>query len=129
MQLVCMDAEKKLCAGERELFRSKCLLESAFFQDESRKIAIISEASSTGISLHSNITDHKKPSKRLHCIPEPPWTALGFTQQLGRTNRSNQAHKPEYMILMSEVPGERRFASTLAGRMSSMVNSCLRLMQ
>jgi hypothetical protein len=41
-------------------------------------------------------------------------------QMLGRTHRTNQAHPPEYVLLVSDLGGEKRFISTIARRLGSL---------
>ena len=38
----------------------------------------------------------------------------------GRTHRSNQVSAPEYLFLISELAGEKRFASTVAKRLECL---------
>jgi hypothetical protein len=38
----------------------------------------------------------------------------------GRTHRSNQANAPEYVFLISDLAGEKRFASVVAKRLESL---------
>lgn len=44
---------------------------------------------------------------------------------IGRTHRSNQVNAPEYIFLISDLAGERRFASIVAKRLESLVSIIL----
>lgn len=56
------------------------------------------------------------------CVNQPIYT-FNIT---GRTHRSNQLHCPEYIVPISELAGERRFATAVAKRLASLV-SCLKI--
>jgi P-loop containing NTP hydrolase pore-1/C-terminal domain on Strawberry notch homologue len=89
------------------------------FQSGKKRIAIISDAASMGISLHaSNRAENRQ--RRVHVTLELGWSADKQMQTFGRTHRSDQAVPPEYVLLSTELGGEKRFSSTIARRLGSL---------
>jgi hypothetical protein len=89
------------------------------FQSGRCRVAIISDAGSLGISLHaSNRAANRE--RRVHITLELGWSADKQMQCFGRTHRSDQAEPPEYVLLSTELGGEKRFSSTIARRLSSL---------
>jgi hypothetical protein len=87
------------------------------FQAGKKRIAIISDAAAMGISLHaSNRAENAAPCH----VTRAGWSADKQMQTFGRTHRSDQAMPPEYVLLSTELGGEKRFSSTIARRLGSL---------
>lgn len=93
--------------------------ERNLFMDAKKDIAIVSEAASIGISLQAD-KSCKNQKQRVHIVLQLPWAADKAVQQLGRTHRSHQRTAPFYKLLITDLGGERRLASTIAGRLASL---------
>ncbi|XP_032783494.2 protein strawberry notch isoform X1 [Daphnia magna] len=95
------------------------LYEKERFMNGNKNIAIISETVSNGISLHVD-RRVKNQRSRLHIPLELSLNSDRTLQQLGRTQRSNQVTAPEYIFLVSDLAGERLFASVIANRLINL---------
>jgi len=97
--------------------------ENEQFQNGAKRIAIITAAGSTGISLHSSLSAINQ-QRRCQIVLELAWSAVLQMQSFGRTHRSFQKYPPKYIILATDLGGERRFSATIARRLASLGALC-----
>jgi hypothetical protein len=95
------------------------LHEKNCFQNKQKRIAIMSEVASTGDSFHSS-RNVRNQERRLHIAAELKWSADKQVQDFGRTHRTGQVAPPIYLLVFTELGGEKRFSSTIARRLGNM---------
>lgn len=95
------------------------LHEKNAFQNGDKRIAVMSEVASTGDSLHAGRTVGNR-QRRLHIAAELKWSADKQIQDFGRTHRTGQIAPPVYLLVFTELGGEKRFSATIARRLGNM---------
>ena len=93
------------------------------YQDGVKRIAIITAAGSTGISMHASLSCRNQ-QRRCHIVLELAWSAVLQMQSFGRSHRSFQKYPPKYILLSTNLGGERRFSATIARRLASLGALC-----
>lgn len=91
--------------------------------ERDRRVIIISDASSVGVSLHAH-KDARNQQQRVHLILQTPWSPEKLVQTLGRTLRSNATSAPIYVMLQTDIPTEKRFLCVIEERMKQLVSIC-----
>jgi hypothetical protein len=93
--------------------------ETALFQEGKKRVAVITGAASTGISLHSD-KRAKNRERRVFYALQLSWSADQQIQSNGRVHRSNQANAPLMVLPTTDLAGQLRLVNTTARRLASM---------
>jgi len=86
------------------------------------KVAILSNACATGISLHDYVpaTTSGKSFPRSMVLFELPWSAQQSVQIMGRIHRSGQASLPCFITTAGACHAEKRFSATVSRRLKML---------
>ena len=106
-------------AGSARRLRSSSAsrTDAMHFQLGQKRVAIVSAAGGTGLSLHASSV-HSSP--RLHILLELPWGAEAFVQQCGRTHRTGQYVAPSYVLVRSPLLGDVHMCSVISRRLGTL---------
>lgn len=98
---------------------SKNQADVAAFQDGKKRVLIFTAAGGTGASYHaSNEVNNRE--RRVHYLLQAGWRADQALQGFGRTHRTDQASAPIYKLISTNLPGHRRFISSIARRLDQL---------
>jgi predicted RNA methylase len=89
------------------------------YMDDKKRILIFSEKGGTGSSYHAAL-DAKNQRLRRHYLIQPGWRADKAVQGLGRSHRSFQKQAPEFVLVTTNLPGQKRFLSSIARRLDQL---------
>ena len=89
------------------------------FQNDKKQVLIFSQAGGTGASYHADLRAENQRLRR-HYVVQPGWIADRAIQGFGRTHRTNQAQPPEYILVSTDIPGHKRFVSSIARRIEQL---------
>lgn len=96
------------------------ITEAQAFQDGRKRILIFSDAGGTGRSYHADNTSASKDRRRAHYLIQAGWRADKAIQGFGRTHRTNQASAPIYVLVHTDLMGQKRFISSIARRLAQL---------
>lgn len=99
--------------------KPKTEVEAAEFMGGKRRILIFSNAGGTGLSYHADL-NAKNQQPRVHYLVQPGWQANAAVQGFGRTHRTNQAQAPHYVLVTTDLKGQKRFISSIARRLDQL---------
>lgn len=91
----------------------------ADFQRDKKRVLVFSMSGGTGTSFHADLRA-KNQRLRRHYIVQAGWQASPCIQGLGRTHRSNQKQPPEYILVSTDIPGHKRFLTSVARRIEQL---------
>ena len=89
------------------------------FLDGKKDILIFSDAGGTGKSYHASLAE-KNQKHRIHYLVQAGWKADSAVQGFGRTHRTNEASAPDYVLVTTDLKGQKRFISSIARRLDQL---------
>ncbi len=98
---------------------SKSAADADSFMADKKPVLVFSEAGGTGRSYHADLTK-KNQRDRVHYLVQPGWRADKAVQGFGRTHRTNQKSAPHYVLVTTDLQGQRRFISSIARRLNQL---------
>ncbi|MCK9326421.1 MAG: strawberry notch family protein [Bacteroidales bacterium] len=89
------------------------------FMNDKKQILIFSDAGGTGRSYHADARA-KNQRPREHYLIQTGWRADSAVQGFGRTHRTNEVSAPHYVLVTTNLKGQKRFISSIARRLDQL---------
>lgn len=93
--------------------------ETRLFQQGRKRLAVISGAGSTGISVHADV-DAKNQERRVFYAFQLSWSADQQMQAFGRVHRSNQTSAPVIRLVLLDLAGQKRLVNAVSKRLAAL---------
>lgn len=89
------------------------------FMDGKKKILMFTDAGGTGASYDADRAA-KNQTVRNHYPLQTGWRAENCMQAFGRTHRANEKQPPKYILISTNLHGQKRFISSIARRLDQL---------
>jgi len=93
--------------------------ETRLFQAGHKRLAVISGAGTTGISVHADVTA-KNQRRRVFYAFQLSWSADQQMQAFGRVHRSNQTSAPIIRLVLLDLAGQKRLVNAISKRLAAL---------
>ena len=93
--------------------------ETRLFQQGGKRVAVISGAGSTGISVHADVAARNQ-QRRVFYAFQLSWSADQQMQAFGRVHRSNQSSAPIIHLVLLDLAGQKRLVNAVSKRLAAL---------
>lgn len=93
--------------------------ETRQLQAGTKRIAVISGAGSTGISVHADV-EARNQQRRVFYAFQLSWSADQQMQAFGRVHRSNQSSAPVIRLVLLDLAGQKRLVNAISKRLAAL---------
>ncbi len=93
--------------------------ETRLFQAGAKRVAVLTGAGSTGISVHADLSA-KNQERRVFYALQLSWSADQQMQAFGRVHRSNQSSAPVIRLALVDVASQKRLVNAVSKRLAAL---------
>ncbi|QDV90790.1 hypothetical protein RAS2_18730 [Phycisphaerae bacterium RAS2] len=93
--------------------------ETRLFQNGQKRLAVLSGAGATGISVHADVTAENQERRAFYAF-QLSWSADQQMQAFGRVHRSNQTSAPIIRLALLNLAGQKRLVNAVSKRLAAL---------